>query len=44
MDTPKASVAEGWICVWGISNPVYPCGECQRNGEADGVLTFFSVY
>lgn len=42
---PKASVAEGWICVKDINNLVYPRGECQGNGEADGVLTFlFSVY
>lgn len=26
-------------------NPVYPCGECQGDGEGGGVLTFFlSVY
>lgn len=42
---PKASVAEGWICVKDINNLVYPRGKCQGNGEAGGVLTFlFSVY
>lgn len=45
VDIPKASVAEGWICVQGTSNPVYPCGQCQRNGETGGVfILFFSVY